>query len=206
MSSEINPVGRSEKPPADWNVLVTLAEPTYRVARKLLARWGSLRRTLYFNVAVMAVADPASFLREFGTAVEQSPGILNAISHVVPFEHLFEFEDMAEFETTAREIALTYVPRLIGKSFHVRLHRRGLRGTISTPAEERFLDEALLGALAAAGGPGRISFEDPDCVLLIETVGQRGGLALWTREELKRYPFLPLRLTLAKTGSEHMDN
>jgi hypothetical protein len=26
--------------------------------------------------------------------------------------------------------------------------------------------------------------------LLIETVGQRGGLALWTREELKRYPFL----------------
>jgi hypothetical protein len=95
MSSEINPVGRSEKPPADWNVLVTLAEPTYRVARKLLARWGSLRRTEYFNVAVMAVADPASFLREFGTAVEQSPGILNAMSHVVPFEHLFEFEDMA---------------------------------------------------------------------------------------------------------------
>ena len=35
-------------------------------------------------------------------------------------------------------------------------------------------------------------FEDPDCVLLIETVGQRGGLALWTREELKRYPFLPV--------------
>jgi hypothetical protein len=24
MSSEINPVGQSEKPPADWNVLVTL--------------------------------------------------------------------------------------------------------------------------------------------------------------------------------------
>jgi len=38
------------------------------------------------------------------------------------------------------------------------------------------------------------------------TVGQRGGLALWTREELKRYPFLRLRLTVAKTGPEHMDN
>jgi hypothetical protein len=190
MSSEINPVGRSEKPPADWNVLVTLAEPTFRIARKLLARWGVLRRTEYFNVALMAVADPASFLREFGAAVEESPGILNAMSHVVPFEHLFRFEDAAEFETRAGEIALNYVPRLIGKSFHVRLHRRGLKGAISTPTEERFLDEALLGALAAAGSPGRISFEDPDCVLLIETVGHRGGLVLWTREELKRYPFL----------------
>ena len=153
MSSEINPVGQSEEPPAYWNVLVTLAEPTYRAARNLLARWGRLKRTEYYNVATIAVADPASFLQEFGAAVERSPGILNAMSHVVPFEHLFEFEDAAEFETKAREIALTYVPRLIGKSLHVRLHRRGLKGTISTPTEERFLDEALLGALAAAGSP-----------------------------------------------------
>ena len=157
MSSEINPVGQSEKPPADWNVLVTLAEPTYRTARNLLAKWGRLRRTEYYNVATMAVADPVSFLREFGAAIEQSPGILNAMSHVVPFEHLFEFEDAVEFETKAREIALTYVPRLIGKSFHVRLHRRGLKGTISTPTEERFLDEALLEALTTAGSPGRPS-------------------------------------------------
>ena len=191
MSSKINPAGESEKPPANWNVLVTLAEPTYRAARNLLSRWGRLERSGYYNVATMTVADPAAFLREFGAAVEQSPGILNAMSHVVPFEHVFSFEDAAEFETKAREIALTYVPRFIGKSFHVRFHRRGLKGTISTPTEERFLDEALLEALAAADGPGRISFEDPDCVLLIETMGQRGGFALWTREELKRYPFLP---------------
>ena len=88
MSSEINPVGQSEEPPAYWNVLVTLAGPTYRTARNLLARWGRLKRTEYYNVATIAVADPASFLQEFGAAVEQSPGILNAMSHVVPFEHL----------------------------------------------------------------------------------------------------------------------
>lgn len=190
MSSELIPVGQ-RKAPAGWNVLVTLAEPTYRPARNLLARWGRLQRTDYYNVATMAVADPAAFLREFGAAVEQSPGILNAVSHVVPFEHMFDFKDPGEFETKAREVALSYVPQLLGKSFHVRFHRRGLKGTISTPTEERFLDEALLEALTTAGSPGRISFEDPDCVLLIETVGQRGGLALWTREELKRYPFLP---------------
>jgi tRNA(Ser,Leu) C12 N-acetylase TAN1 len=189
MSSEIKPVGHVGAG-AGWNVLVTFAEPTYRLARNLLARWGRLQRTEYHNVAVMAVCDPAAFLREFSKAVEQSPGILNAVSHVVPFEHMFDFTDAVEFEAKARNVALSYVPKLLGKSFHVRLHRRGLKGVISTPTEERFLDEALLEALMAAGGPGRISFEDPDCVLLIETVGQRGGLALWRREDLKSYPFL----------------
>jgi tRNA(Ser,Leu) C12 N-acetylase TAN1 len=190
MSGEISRGGHAESGPVAWNVIVTLAEPTFRIARRLLARWGELRRTQYFNVAVMAVADPAAFLREFSAALAESPGILNAMSHVLPFEHVFEFTNAAEFEAKAREIALCYVPKLAGKAFHVRLHRRGLKGTISTPAEERFLDDVLLQALMAAGTPGRIGFEDPDCVLLLETLGERGGLALWTREDLKRYPFL----------------
>jgi tRNA(Ser,Leu) C12 N-acetylase TAN1 len=190
MSGEVSRAGHVESGPLAWNVIVTLAEPTFRIARRLLARWGELRRTEYFNVAVMAVADPAAFLREFSAALAESPVILNAMSHVLAFEQMFEFTDTAGFEAKAREIALSHVPKLAGKSFHVRLHRRGLKGTISTPTEERFLDDVLLQALAAAGRPGRISFDDPDCVLLLETVGERGGLALWTREDLKRYPFL----------------
>jgi tRNA(Ser,Leu) C12 N-acetylase TAN1 len=174
----------------DWNVTVTLAEPTFRIARNLLAPWGRLRRTEYFNVAVMKVADPILFLREFASAVEETPGILNAMSHVVPFEHVFTFKDAAEFEAKLREIVLSYAPRLAGKSFHVRLRRRGLKGVISSPEEERFLDDVLLEALAAAGTPGHISFEDPDHVLLIETVGEGGGVALWTGEDLKGYAFL----------------
>lgn len=190
MSGEISPVYdvRSEVP--DWNVIVTLSEPTFRIARKLLARWGRLRPTEYHNVAVMAVKDTGAFLREFATALDEEPGILNAMSHVVPLEHVFTFKDPAEFEATSREIALSYAPRLAGKSFHVRLRRRGLKGTISTPGEERFLDDVLLEALAAAGNPGRIRFDGPDYVLLIETVGGSGGMALWTGEDLKRYPFL----------------
>jgi hypothetical protein len=189
MSGEISRVAHAEQVPLAWNVIVTLAEPTFRIARRLLARWGELRRTQCYNVAVMAVADPAAFLREFSAAVAESLGILNAMSHVLPFEHTFEFKDATEFEAKAREIALSYVPQLAGKSSHVRLRRRGLKGTISTPAEERFLDDILLQALAAAGSPGRIGFEDPDYVPLLETLGERGGLALWMRDDLKRYPF-----------------
>jgi hypothetical protein len=186
--SQVPVDARSEVP--DWNVIVTLSEPTFRIARNLLARWGRLQRTEYHNVAVMAVADAAAFLQQFAAAVDEEPGILNAMSHVVPFAHMFTFKDAAEFEAKSREIALSYAPQLAGKSFHVRLRRRGLRGTISTPGEERFLDDAVLGALAAAGNPGRIRFDDSDYVLLIETVGGDGGMALWTGEDLKHFPFL----------------
>ena len=79
---------------------------------------------------------------------------------------------------------------LKGKSFHVRLHRRGFKGTLSTPKEERFLDEALLDALEAEGAPGHIAFTDPDAILQIETIDGRAGLSLWQREDLQRYPFL----------------
>ncbi len=190
MLSDISPVPDAGPAFPDWNVIVTLSEPTFRIARRMLARWGQLRRTGYHNVAVMTVANTAVFLQEFAAAVEESPGILNAMSHVVPFEHVFTFKDATEFEAKSRAIALSYAPRLAGKSFHVRLRRRGLKGTISTPGEERFLDDILLGALADAGSPGRIRFDDPDYVLLIETLGGRGGIALWVGEDLKRYPFL----------------
>jgi tRNA(Ser,Leu) C12 N-acetylase TAN1 len=79
---------------------------------------------------------------------------------------------------------------LAGKSFHVRLHRRGLKGTLSTPREERFLDETLLDALESLGAPSRITFTDPDAILQIETIDGRAGVSLWQREDLQRYPFL----------------
>ena len=75
---------------------------------------------------------------------------------------------------------------LRGKTFHVRLHRRGHRRELPTPAEERFLDEAT----RATGAPGRIAFDDPDAVVAVETVGDRAGLPAWGREELRRSPFL----------------
>lgn len=184
--------GRSpwRRAPSGWNVIVTLAEPTFREARALLSRWGRLHRTEFHNVLVMTVENPRAFLDEFAAAVEETPGILNAMSHVIPFERTFTFADAADFERQARDIVLGWAPRLVGRSFHVRLHRRGLKGVISTGPEEKLLDDALLSALAAAGTPGRIAFDDPDAVVLIETVGAEAGVGLWEREELSRYPFL----------------
>jgi tRNA(Ser,Leu) C12 N-acetylase TAN1 len=56
--------------------------------------------------------------------------------------------------------------------------------------EERFLDDALLTELKKQGSPGRIDFEAPDMVIDIETVGHRAGISRWSREDLRRLPFL----------------
>jgi hypothetical protein len=50
----------------------------------------------------------------------------------------------------------------------------------------------LLEALKKANTPGRITFDDPDAILALETVDCQAGLSLWTRQELQRYPFLRL--------------
>jgi hypothetical protein len=174
----------------DWNVVVTLPEATFREARKFLRRWGEVHRTGHFHVLAMRVGDPEAFLAEIGKAVEAKPGILNILSHVTPAQQTIDFAGAEEFEAKARDIAILWAPKLAGKGFHVRLHRRGFKGTLSTPKEERFLDEVLLDALQVAGAPGHIAFTDPDAILQIETIGGRAGFSLWRREDLKRYPFL----------------
>jgi len=174
----------------DWNVIVTLPEATSREARKFLRRWGEVHRTGYFRVLALTVDDIESFLAEVARAIEEKPGTLNILSHIIPAQRTFTFASAEEFEAKARDIAILWAPMLAGKSFHVRLHRRGFKGTLSTPKEERFLDETLLDALETLGAPGRISFTDPDAILQIETIDNRAGVSLWQRQDLLRYPFL----------------
>jgi tRNA(Ser,Leu) C12 N-acetylase TAN1 len=38
----------------------------------------------------------------------------------------------------------------------------------------------------------RIDFDDPDYIIDIETVGQRAGMSLWSREHRLRYALLKL--------------
>ena len=81
---------------------------------------------------------------------------------------------------------------LRGSSFHVRMHRRGFKGRLSSQREEQFLDHYILTRLEQEQCSGRITFDDPDAIITVETVGQRAGIALWSREERERYLFLNL--------------
>ena len=176
----------------DWNVVVSVHEGRFVRACQLLEQFGRLERTEYYNVLVMKVEDSSVFVTALADLVSTVPDVLAVVSRVVPAAETFTFQSAEEFEAKAREIALGWQPALVGKAFHVRLHRRGFRGRLSSQEEERFLDEVLLDALERAGTPGRISFDDPDAILDVETVSNRAGMSLWTREDLSRLPFLKL--------------
>ena len=62
---------------------MTLPEATFHEARKFLRRWGEVYRTGYFHVLTLTVDDVESFLTEVGKAVEEKPGTLNILSHII---------------------------------------------------------------------------------------------------------------------------
>lgn len=177
----------------DWNVVITARDKGYNLTRELLEelKLGSFARTNFYNVIVMKVDDPQRLLDKMEELGKQSPDIYSyAISRIAPAQYAFNFQSPEEFESKAREIVVAWVSALAGKSFHVRLHRRGFKGRLSTQDEERFLDDTLLGALLSRGTPGSIEFDRPDAIIQIETVGNRAGMSLWSSENLSRYPFL----------------
>jgi hypothetical protein len=71
--------------------------------------------------------------------------------------------------------------------------RRGRKGALVSPDEERALADVLLAATRGMGYPARITFEDPDAILLVETIGGRAGMAIRTRDDYARHPLLAAR-------------
>jgi tRNA(Ser,Leu) C12 N-acetylase TAN1 len=103
---------------------------------------------------------------------------------------IMRVEDPIALLATIESSVLEWLPRLAGRTFHVRLHRRGSRRALRSPDVERGLDDALLEGLRNAGTPGTLSFSDPDAVIVIDTIDDRVGISLWTREDLARHRLL----------------
>ncbi|MGB8397573.1 hypothetical protein, partial [Bradyrhizobium sp.] len=116
--------------------------------------------------------------------------LYDAIARVAPAMRTFDFSSAEDFKDKAKSILLEWLPSLAGKSFHARLHRRGPRLDLHAPDVERFLNDVTIEVTVKAGLPGRISFTDPDAVIVIDTVDDRAGLAMWTREDVARHRLL----------------
>jgi tRNA(Ser,Leu) C12 N-acetylase TAN1 len=173
-----------------WNVVATLREGDFARGMRFLGRFGPVAETGFYNVVILSADDPRFFLDQFEEARREDPEGAATVTRAVPVPITFTFQSAEEFEEKARLAAASFVRALAGKSFHVRMRRRGFRGKISGMAEEQFLDVFLKKKLEEAGTPGRIDFEAPDAIVVVETVGTQGGMAVWTREEMKRYPLL----------------
>ncbi len=176
----------------DWNVVVTVREGAFVRVCRLLGAMGKVARTEFFNVLVMKSDDIPRLLEWLRGRMTDDPETAGGIARLVPLTHQFSFQSPEMFETKAMEAVSMWFPSLAGKSFHVRMRRRGFKGRLSSMDEERFLDEYLLGALEKAGTPGYLAFDDPDFIVAVESVGTRAGLSLWSRDDLCNFPFLGL--------------
>jgi RNA 3'-phosphate cyclase len=182
---------RSGAPP--WNVVVTVHEHGYQVAHRALGKLGRLGHSDFHNVLVLGVDHRLSFLDRLRAMLDADPELAQAISHVVPADHSFTFQSPAEFEAKAREAVRQFAPCLAGKRFHVRMNRRGFKERISARHEEHLLSSELLRQLQESGSSAAVDFDDPDAVVVVETVGQHALIALCGREEHTRYPFIKLQ-------------
>ncbi len=174
----------------DWNVVISVYQDGFRRALRALKEFGPTERSPYHNVLVMKVDDPTTTLAAIERKTEQSTALYDAISRVAPAAHTLEFHSEEEFAERLKPILLEWLPRVAGLSLHVRLHRRGDRHHLRTPDAERLFDNLILEAAAAAGAPCKISFTDPDAVIAIDTVDDRAGLGLWTRDDLAHHRLL----------------
>jgi len=176
----------------DWNVVISVRERGFRPAFELLEELGPVAKTDFYNILVMKVDNIRNFLETLREWVKEDTHILSLISRVMPVIQTFNFQSAEEFEEKATEAASKWVSMLADRSFHVRMHRRGFKEKMASNEEERFLDDFFLNALKKEGIEGNISFQNPDAIVVVETVGSRAGMSIWTREDLDRYPFLRL--------------
>lgn len=174
-----------------FNVVVTLAsQGRFRHLLRELEPHGEFRRTEFLGVVIGRVENPAVFLETIREKRQQQLIAFQDLGRAVPLDRVFVFH-LEEFTERAKTAVFPYVEELAGKRYYVRLERRGLKGQIVSPEVERELDAFIEQTLAAAGRePARVDFEHPDAVVAVETIGDRCGVGLLTREMLERYDFV----------------
>jgi len=175
----------------DWNVVITVnGSEGFRKARREFQRFGDVAATDYRNVLVLRVPDVPRFIELLRSITEAGKSLLNCVSRVAPAWFAFDFPEPEEFRIKARTIVLDWLQLLCGHSFHIRMHRRGLKNELSSPSVEQLLRDAILSGAEERGSSSRIDFADPDYVIDVETIGNCACLTLWTRNDLRRLPFL----------------
>ena len=181
----------------DWNVLVKVKEHSFSPAYLMLEKFGKVYQSDFENLLLVKVASIPEFLANFDRTLKEDRSLINLFERIVPVTKTFDFQSAKEFETKAQEVVLDWMPMLAGKKFYVRMHRIGFKDRIDRHEEETFLDLVILQELEKIGKPGEISGVDPDVIVAVETVTERAGLACWTRQGLRDYPWLGLGLLVS---------
>jgi tRNA(Ser,Leu) C12 N-acetylase TAN1 len=176
----------------EWNVLVTVLPGRDPAVLSELRHRGEFNRSGFKGVLTGRVEDVPEFLQSLYQAVEHGSLWVRDIARILPLERTFSFTPET-FVDLLKEAVSPFVQTMEGGTFFVRLERRGYKGKILSPDVERTVDAHILILAEKEGKSLRVSFEDPDYIIAVETVGPRCGVALISRELRTRYPFVKIR-------------
>ena len=171
-----------------WNVLVTSLLGQERNVYREFRQAGDFRRTDFRDVFIGWTEDMEAFLG----AVLSNTFLRERIGKAVPIEQTFSFHT-EDFEEKLEGSLNACIPRLAGSRFHVRMERRGFKGRINSLEVEQEMDRLLKERLHEAGKGCEIDFEDPDSIIIIETVAAWCGVGLITRQMKERYSFIKVK-------------
>lgn len=168
-----------------WNILVTSLMGSERTVFSELKALGDFKKAGFKDVYIGEVENLDAFME----ALQKDIFLLPNVGKVIPIEKHFTFH-VEEFEEILKGTLIDYLQQLEGRSFYVRIERRGFKGKLNSLAEEQALDRFLLEALKEKNKDGRIDFENPDFIVVVETLGERCGVGLISREMKTKHPVI----------------
>lgn len=175
----------------DWNVIATVREgPGHEKALLAgLKRLGEFHASDFKYVCFGRVEDPAAFLETVRQAQAAGEEWTRYLARLIPIERTFHF-DAEQFVERLRQAVAPFAERMGTGRFFVRVERRGMLGRVHSQEAERAAADHLIELLEARGGKLTTDFNDPDWIVVCETLGAEAGVALLTRETRERYAFV----------------
>jgi tRNA(Ser,Leu) C12 N-acetylase TAN1 len=177
-----------------WNVIVT-SLPGREHQRPLLHelnRRGTFHRCSFKDICLGYVANVTEFLDEVLRARQASERWVADLGRIVPVEHAFPFTRDNLVDQLKPRVA-SMLERMNAGTFYVRCERRGHAGEVMSREVERAVADHVLALAQDQHKSLRVSFEDPDYIVCVETVGDDCGVALLSRALLQRYPFIHVK-------------
>jgi tRNA(Ser,Leu) C12 N-acetylase TAN1 len=181
---------------APWNVLITAQEGAARdlkrlVSATLMRRHGHFWRSDFRNVLLGEVQEPQAFLQALAAELERKPFAAAWLGKALPIVVTFRVQPEGFPEDVESHLA-GLLDAIQGKSFHVRVERRGHKGTLRTQDLERRFGEFLWQRLIERHLQPAVTFKDPDIVVAVEIAGRSAGIALISRELRQNFPFVKI--------------
>jgi tRNA(Ser,Leu) C12 N-acetylase TAN1 len=175
----------------DWNIIATVTSGPGHERRLLegLGQFGEFHASSFKEVCCGRVHDVNTFLDAIRRVGEEDRPWVRFLARVIPLERNFRFE-AKDFAERLKESIIPFAGRMGSGSFFVRVERRGMQGRVHSQDVERAAADHLIGLLEARGERLTTDFEDPDWIVVCETLGAQAGVALLDREMRRRYPFV----------------